>query len=77
MAEYTVHARGWRLGWELHIEGVGVTQCHVLDDAQSMVSDYVELAGRPAGGIRLIVEPGEWEARGDLSQVGTDSSAPR
>jgi predicted transcriptional regulator len=40
---YTVAARRWRHGWELHIDGVGVTQSHGLGDAEAMVRDYIAL----------------------------------
>jgi hypothetical protein len=39
---YTVTARRWKHGWELHIEGVGVTQSRTLDGAEQMVRDYIE-----------------------------------
>ncbi|HET6634509.1 MAG TPA: hypothetical protein VFH77_05725 [Streptomyces sp.] len=34
-------ARRWKRGWELHVEGVGVTQSRRLTDAELMVRDYV------------------------------------
>lgn len=42
MSTYTVHAKRWAQGWELHIDGVGVTQSHSLGDAERMVRDYLE-----------------------------------
>jgi DNA-directed RNA polymerase specialized sigma subunit len=41
---YQVLARRWTRGWELHIDGVGVTQSHSLVDAEDMVRDYIVLA---------------------------------
>jgi hypothetical protein len=38
-----VRARRWARGWELHIDGVGVTQSHSLSDAEEMVRDYIAL----------------------------------
>ena len=38
-----VRAVRWERGWELHIEGVGVTQSHGLNDAERMVRDYLRL----------------------------------
>lgn len=38
---YKVTARKWRLGWELRIEGVGVTQSCGLGDAEAAVRHYV------------------------------------
>ncbi len=42
MSTYTVHANRWAQGWELHIDGVGVTQSRSLADAERMARDYVE-----------------------------------
>jgi hypothetical protein len=39
---YTVTARRWKHGWELHIADVGVTQSRTLDGAEQMVRDYIE-----------------------------------
>lgn len=43
MNTYRVHARKWDGGWELHIDGVGVTQSRTLRDAERMVRSYVSL----------------------------------
>jgi hypothetical protein len=43
MSTYEVRAKRWARGWELHIEGVGVTQSHTLRDAERMVRDYISL----------------------------------
>jgi hypothetical protein len=42
---YTVRARHWERGWELHVEGVGVTQSRTLARAEAMVRDYLRLDG--------------------------------
>lgn len=39
---YTVRAVPWAHGWELHIEGIGVTQSDSLKDADRQVRDYLE-----------------------------------
>lgn len=44
---YTVRARQWRHGWELHIDGVGVTQCRTLRGAEAMVRDYLHIDDYP------------------------------
>jgi hypothetical protein len=46
---YRVTARRWEHGWELHVNGVGVTQCGPLADAERMALDYLatELGGEP------------------------------
>lgn len=40
---YDVRARRWARGWELHIDGVGVTQSRSLSEAEGMVRDYIAL----------------------------------
>ncbi len=40
---YQVIARRWEHGWELHIDGVGVTQARNLAEAETMVRHYVAL----------------------------------
>jgi hypothetical protein len=42
-ATYQVLARRWARGWELHIDGVGVTQSQSLSGAEEMVRDYIAL----------------------------------
>lgn len=39
---YTVRARRWSGGWELHIGDVGVTQVTTLAHADRQVRDYLE-----------------------------------
>lgn len=56
MATYSVTARHWKRGWELHIDGVGVTQCRVLAEAETMVRDYVEsLTGTDVSDAAVVV----------------------
>lgn len=40
---YRVTASRWSGGWELDIDGVGVTQARTLDTAERMVRDYLRL----------------------------------
>jgi hypothetical protein len=49
-AKYRVTARRWDHGWELYVDGVGVTQCGPLADAERMTLDYLatELGGEPS-----------------------------
>jgi hypothetical protein len=44
VTHYTVYARRWERGWELHIGGVGVTQTHDLAEAEDTVRSYVATA---------------------------------
>jgi hypothetical protein len=43
MKTYTVRAKQWTRGWELHIDGLGVTQSRSLRDAEGMARDYIAL----------------------------------
>ena len=42
MKIYQVRAKRWEHGWELHIEGVGVTQSRTLWDAEEMARDLID-----------------------------------
>lgn len=42
MSAYNVRAVPWAEGWELHIDGVGVTQVRNLNKAVDQVRDYIE-----------------------------------
>jgi DNA-directed RNA polymerase specialized sigma24 family protein len=56
---YTVSAVPWEHGWELHIDGEGVTQTRTLDKAAGQVRDYLAtLHGGEYGDVEVIVEPG-------------------
>jgi hypothetical protein len=55
---YTVVAKRWKHGWELHIEGVGVTQSRTLDAAEQMVRDYIEtLTDTDVSGAAVVIVP--------------------
>jgi hypothetical protein len=38
---YDVLAKRWKRGWELHIDGIGVTQAASLAGAEDAVRDYI------------------------------------
>ena len=40
---YTVDAKRWEHGWELHVEGVGVTQSRSLRSAARLAREYISL----------------------------------
>lgn len=46
---YQVRAQRWEHGWELQVDGVGLTQCGPLAAAERTVLDYLatELGGEP------------------------------
>lgn len=41
---YTVTAKRWARGWELHVDGVGVTQSGTLSKAEAVVREYIAFA---------------------------------
>lgn len=43
---YWVRPVPWRLGWELHLDDVGVTQCTDLAAAEATVRDFLTSLGR-------------------------------
>ena len=58
MKTYTVRAKRWARGWELHIDGVGVTQSHTLHDAEAMARDYIMLdTDEPEGSFCVAIVP--------------------
>lgn len=48
MKTYNVRAKRWARGWELHVDGVGVTQAHNLAEAESMSRSYITMVDNPA-----------------------------
>lgn len=58
MTTYNVRARRWLHGWELHIDGLGVTQARNLGEAERIARDYVEtLTDKPAAGDEFVIVP--------------------
>lgn len=57
MTDYNVTAKRWGSYWELHIDGVGVTQTRTLAGAEHMIRDYLDLDGHPdPSQIHITVE---------------------
>ena len=46
---FTVMAKRWDKGWELHIDGIGVTQARKLSEAELMVRDLIKRRESAAG----------------------------
>lgn len=40
---YRVRATRWADGWELDIEGLGVTQAHTVEGVDHLVRDFIRL----------------------------------
>lgn len=58
MKTYQVRAKRWEHGWELHIEGVGVTQSRTLWDAEEMARDLIaRREDLPGAGFAVRITP--------------------
>jgi hypothetical protein len=67
---YHVTAKRWKHGWELHIDGVGVTQSRTLDTAEQMVRDYIEtLTEKDVSGDQVVITPDLGELDGKVASV--------
>jgi hypothetical protein len=68
---YKVRAQRWARGWELHIDGVGVTQSHSLADAPSMARSYIAMTHNAAAdsfNVDVVPEVGD-----GLDQAATEA----
>jgi DNA-directed RNA polymerase specialized sigma24 family protein len=67
MSTYNVRAKRWKHGWELHIDGIGVTQSRNLDGAEEMVRDYIEtLTDHDTADDAVVIRP---EVGGGLDEA--------
>lgn len=58
MKTYSVHAKHWDGGWELHIDDLGVTQSESLSDAELTARDYIALDLEvPADSFKVEIIP--------------------
>lgn len=59
MTTYNVTAKRWAKGWELHIDGVGVSQSRTLASAEDMVREYIALMLdlNDAEGFEVVITP--------------------
>ena len=74
MSTYSVHARRWAHGWELHIDGVGVTQSRNLDGAEQMVRDYIEsLTGHDTSSDKVTIKPEVGDGLDEATQAARDA----
>jgi hypothetical protein len=68
---FTVTAKRWKHGWELHIDGVGVSQSKTLAIADQMVRDYIEtLTDQDVSNAEVIIIP-------ELGALGKNVSTVR
>jgi len=74
MSTYTVRAKRWAHGWELHIAGVGVTQSRNLREAEQMVRDYVEsLTGHDTSHDEVMITPEVGGGLDEATQAARDA----
>lgn len=67
MTTYSVRAKRWAHGWELHIADVGVTQARNLGEAEQVVRDYIEtLTDHDTAGDQVTITP---EVGGGLDEA--------
>jgi hypothetical protein len=58
MTTYTVRTKRWAHGWEIHIDGVGVTRSRTRETAEQTVPDYLEtLTSRDTAGDIIEARP--------------------
>lgn len=79
MTTYTVRAERWDGGWELHVDGLGVTQSRTLATAQQHARDYIEtITGgdlRDHDDVTVIPSLGELAIRAEQARVATRDAA--
>lgn len=58
ITEFVARAVRWAHGWELHVDGVGVTQVRTLGKAEQQVRDLVEtMTGKDVSDAKVTVVP--------------------
>jgi|SRR5690625_1542085 len=68
---YIARAVRWERGWELHVDGVGVTQVRTLAHAKQQVRDLIEtMTDRDVSGDTVEIRP-------DLGGLEDDAAAAR
>src|SRR6266516_1039506 len=73
---YTVHAKRWAHGWELHIDSVGVTQSRTLYGADTMVRDYIALeTGAPRESFDVQIVPDVAEGVEEKTRIAREAIA--
>ncbi len=75
---YTVRAKHWKRGWELHIDDIGVTQVRTLATADQQVRDYLESLleiDATNATIDIIPELGDLAARAAAARQATEAAS--
>jgi predicted XRE-type DNA-binding protein len=73
---YMVRAKRWEGGWELHVDGVGVTQSRTLETAETQVRDLIEtMLESDASGVEVVVQPDLGEDLAERAEVARRDTA--
>ncbi|MCD0450366.1 hypothetical protein LO762_14360 [Actinocorallia sp. API 0066] len=73
---YTVRALRWERGWELHIEGVGVTQVRRLTEAEATARDYIALElDIPPDTFSVLLVPSVGESLDEEMRAAREATA--
>jgi CRP-like cAMP-binding protein len=73
---YSVRAKRWEHGWELHINGVGVTQSRSLRDADIMARDLISRRTDAAdGSFAVDITPEIGEGLDERTRAARDAVA--
>jgi predicted XRE-type DNA-binding protein len=76
MTTYTVRAKRWKHGWELHIDGIGVTQSRNLGGAEQMVRDYIEtLNDHDTTSDVVVIKPEVGDGLDEAAQAAREAVA--
>ncbi|MDX6738188.1 hypothetical protein [Actinocorallia sp. A-T 12471] len=76
MRDYTVRALRWERGWELHIDGVGVTQVHRLTEAEAAARDYIALElDVPADAFSVLIVPSVGDGLDEEMRAAREATA--
>lgn len=73
---FTATVKKWRKGWEIHIDGVGVTQARQLSEAKERASDYIlSLLDEEAASIDFSFDLGELSEQVATARIATIRAA--
>ena len=76
MSTYTVRAKPWKHGWELHIDGIGVTQSKNLASAEQMARDYIEtLTDHDTAADYVVIHPEVGSGLDDAAEAARKAMA--
>jgi len=78
MTTFVARARRWDRGWELHIEGVGVTQVRRLAEAEQQARDFIAtISGQSVRNdeIQLEFELDDLGERARKARLATQTAA--